>query len=175
VDVMAYFNCEEVELFLNGESQGIQNKKGDALHAMWRLKFVPGTIKAVGRTDGEVILTQEINTAGDPAKIQLNADRSNIIADGNDLSFVTVSILDAEGNLVPYADNLVNFEIEGKAKIAGVDNGSQTSHEPFHANYRKAFNGMCLVVIRAGKEPGPVKLKATAQDLKEAIIELKLK
>ncbi len=174
IDVMAYFNCEEVELFLNDESMGIQTKEGDALHAIWRLSFSPGTIKAVGRTDGKVVLTREIRTAGEPAKILLTADRSTISANGKDLSFITVSILDAEGNLVPYANNLINFNIEGDGIIAGVDNGLQTSHEPFKADHRKAFNGKCLVVIQARKEPGSLQLTASSEGLKQDVIEIRM-
>lgn len=170
IDVWAYFNCEEVELLLNGESQGTKKKEGEALHVMWRLAYVPGTLKAIGKTGGKEVLTQVINTAGKSAKIRLTADRSNLIADGKDLSFITVDILDADGNIVPYADNLVNFELKGNASIAGVDNGCQTSMEPFKANHRKAFNGKCLVVIQSSERPGPIKLIATSEGLKDATV-----
>ena len=124
VDVWAYYNhADEVELFLNGKSLGIKKKEGDDLHVMWRVKYEPGTLKAVSRKDGKVVLTREIHTAGKPAKIELSADRKNIKADGKDLSFITVKILDKDGNIVPNADNLVNFKINGNAFIAGVDNG----------------------------------------------------
>ena len=175
VDVWAYFNCEEVELYLNGESQGTKKKEGEDLHVMWCLSFKPGTLKAVGRSEGKIVLTKEINTAGEPAQIRLIADRNEIRADGRDLSFITVDILDKDGNLVPYADNLVNFSITGEAKIAGVDNGSQTSHESFQAHYRKAFNGKCLAVIQAGKTKGPIVLSAASKGLKGSDITLLLK
>jgi beta-galactosidase len=173
IDVLAYFNCEEVELFLNGESKGIKRKLGDDLHVTWRLAFTPGTIKVIGRTGGKEVLTQIINTAGKPAKIKLTADRQTISADGNDLSFITVDILDKEGNLVPDADNLVNFELTGNAIIAGVDNGCQTSHEPFKANYRKAFNGKCLAVIQSSGRKDLIRLKATSVGLVDAEILIK--
>jgi beta-galactosidase len=173
IDVLAYFNCEEVELFLNGESKGIKRKLGDDLHVTWRLDFTPGTIKVIGRTGGKEVLTQIINTAGKPAKIKLTADRQTISADGNDLSFITVDILDKEGNLVPDADNLVNFELTGNAIIAGVDNGCQTSHEPFKANYRKAFNGKCLAVIQSSGRKDLIRLKATSVGLVDAEILIK--
>jgi beta-galactosidase len=173
IDVLAYFNCEEVELFLNDESQGIRKKEGDALHAMWRLTYVPGTLKAIGRTGGKEVITQVINTAGEPEKIQLTADRTSIAADGSDLSFIMVDILDTNGNLVPYADNLVNFEVTGNAFIAGVDNGCQTSMEPFKANYRKAFNGKCLVVVQSNGKPGTITLNAKSGNLEGASVEIK--
>jgi len=170
VDVWSYTNCEEVELFLNGASHGTKKKVGDDLHLMWRLTFAPGTLKAIGRTSGKEILTREINTAGAPAKIVLEADRNAIAADGLDLSFVTVEVLDETGTLVPHADNLINFEISGEGKIAAVDNGSQTSDEPFKANYRQAFNGLCLAVVQSLEKPGKITLKATSEGLQEAVI-----
>ena len=134
---------------------------------MWRLKYEPGTLKAVAITGGKEMLTKEIKTAGEPAKILLEADRDNINADGIDLSFVTVKILDDEGNFVPYADNLVNFKIEGEGKIVGVDNGLQTSHESFKAEYRKAFNGMCLAVVQSNYRAGEITLTASSEGLTE--------
>lgn len=175
IDVWAYSNCEEVELLLNGQSLGIKKKTGDDLHLAWRLSFMPGTLKAIGRTDGKEILTREIKTAGMPAKIVLEADRNVIAADGRDLSFVTVKVLDEEGNLTPRADNLINFEIVGAGRIAGVDNGLQTSAEPFQANYRKAFNGLCLAVIQSTEKAGRISLKATSEGLQEAAIDIESK
>jgi beta-galactosidase len=175
IDVLAYFNCEEVELFLNDKSQGVKKKINDDLHVMWRLAYVPGTLKAIGYTGGKEVLTQVINTAGMAAKIKLTADRNVIEADGKDLSFITIDILDEKGNLVPNADNLVNFELEGNAFIAGVDNGSQTSHEPFKANYRKAFNGKCLVVIQSSGKPGKIILKAISNGMQEATVTITAK
>ncbi len=175
IDVWAYFNCDEVELFLNGESQGTKSKEGEELHVFWRLPFSPGTLKAIGKTKGKEVLTQTINTAGKPAKILLTADRKNIVADGRDLSFITVEILDANGNLVPDADNLVNFDIDGEAFIAGVDNGCQTSHEPFKANYRKAFNGKCLAVIQSKINSGKIILKAKSEGLEGAELTIQTK
>ena len=95
IDIWAYYNnADEVELFLNDKSLGVKKKTGDDLHLMWRLKFEPGTLKAISRKNGKIVLTKEIHTAGAPAKIELIADRKNIKADGNDLSFITVKILD---------------------------------------------------------------------------------
>ena len=172
IDIWAYFNCDEVELFVNGESQGTKQKGDDEFHTMWRLKYVPGTLKAVGRTGGEEVMTRIIKTAGDPATIELTADRNIIKADGRDLSFITVRILDKEGNFVPYADNMINFDIQGEAFIAGVDNGCQTSHEPFKANYRRAFNGMCLAVLQSTGKNGEIVLKADSEGLQSSVIKL---
>jgi beta-galactosidase len=170
VDVWVYSNCKEVELVLNGQSLGTKRKTGDDLHIMWRVPFVPGTLKAIGRSRSNEILTREIKTAGAPARIALEADRNVIAADGKDLSFVTVKVLDEGGTLVPHADALVHFSISGDGKIAGVDNGLQTSDESFKANYRKAFNGMCLVVLQSNEKSGRITLKATSDGLKESTL-----
>jgi beta-galactosidase len=175
VDVWAYTNCEEVELFLNGQSQGTSKKTGDDLHLVWHLSFIPGTLKAIGRNSGKESLIQEIKTAGEPAKIVMEADRSKIIADGRDLSFVTVKILDKEGILVPYADNLIRFAISGAGRIAAVDNGLQTSREPFIADHRRAFHGLALVVIRAAESAGEINLQATSEGLEGSSIRIESK
>ncbi len=175
VDVWAYTNCEEVELFLNDKSLGSKRKTGDDLHLMWRVPFSPGTLKAIGKTGGKEILIKEIKTAGTPAKINLEADRKIINSDGKDLCFITVKILDDKNVFVPYADNLVNFEISGEGKIIGVDNGLQTSLESFKANHRKAFNGLCLVVIQSQRNAGKIFLKASSEGLQSALIEIQTK
>ncbi|MCC9167004.1 beta-galactosidase GalB [Pontibacter harenae] len=176
VDVWAYYNnADEVELFLNGKSIGTKKKEGDDLHVMWRLPFQPGTLRAVSRKNGKEVLTKEIKTAGAPAKIVLEADRKTINADGKDLSFITVKVVDKDGNLVPKANNLVKFNVEGNAFIAGVDNGLQTSMETFKAQQRSAFNGLALAILQAQEQAGEVKLTATAEGLEPADITITLK
>lgn len=173
VDVWAYYNnADEAELFLNGTSLGIRKKEGDDLHVMWRVPFQAGTLKAVTRKNGATVLTQEIKTAGRPAKIALIADRTALQADGKDLSFITVSILDSDGNLVPDADNLVQFTIAGEGSIAGVDNGYQASMESFKASQRKAFNGLCLAIIQTNEKSGTITITARAEGLQPASLTL---
>jgi beta-galactosidase len=173
VDVWTYTNCDEVELFLNGKSLGTKIKNADDLHLMWRVQYQPGTLKTVGRKEGKELISAEVKTAGVPAKISLEADRKTIFADGKDLCFVTVKILDKDGNVVPYADNLVDFKISGSGKIIGVDNGSETSFEPFKADYRKAFNGKCLVVIQNDNTNGEINLKAASDGLEPVSLIIK--
>ncbi len=176
IDIWAYTNFDEVELFVNGQTQGVKSKQGDDVKITWRVKYEPGTLKAVGKkTDGTEKIV-EIKTAGEPAKIVLEADRSTIQADGKDLSFVTVTILDKDGVPVPYADNLVTFNVSDNLAIAGVDNGCQTSHESFQGNKRNAFNGKCLVILKSkDKKAGTGKLTATSDGLEVADLELNLK
>ncbi|MEO5998880.1 MAG: beta-galactosidase GalB [Chitinophagaceae bacterium] len=176
VDVWAYYNqADEVELLLNGKSSGIRKKEGDALHVMWRVNFEPGMLQVISRQNGKIVLTSEIRTAGEPAKIQLIPDRKIIKADGEDLAFITVCILDVDGNLVPDAANLVKFRIKGEATIAGVDNGSQTSMEPFKASYRNAFNGLCLAIVQSKEKAGTIILEADSEGLKSSSVTISSK
>lgn len=176
IDMWAYYNnADEVELFVNGKSQGVRSKGKDDFHVMWRVKFEPGTVRAVSRKDGKVVAEQEIHTAGEPAQIRLTPDRSTIHADGRDLSFVTVEILDKDGNLCPNAENDVTFALDGPGFIAGVDNGSPISLERFKDNHRKAFYGKCLVVIQNNGENGSVKVTATADGLNKATTAIRVK
>lgn len=176
IDMWCYYNnADEVELFINGESQGIRSKDEDNLHVVWRVKFVPGTVKVVARKDGNIIAEKEIHTAGTPHKIRLTPDRDIITADGKDLSFVTVEVLDKDNNLCPLSENLINFEVKGNAFIAGVDNGCQTSMERFKDNKRNAFNGKCLVVLQNNGEKGTATLTAKSNGLESSTIEIKSK
>ncbi|MBN2611486.1 MAG: DUF4982 domain-containing protein, partial [Bacteroidales bacterium] len=166
IDVWAYYNhADVVELFLNDVSLGKKRKGPGDFHVMWRVKFQPGTIRAVSKKNGVQVLDKTIKTAGKPAGIELIADRNTIKANGKDLAFITVKIVDKEGTLVPYADNMVHFNVKGPGKIVGVDNGYQASHEPFKVNFRKAFNGMCLVIIQSSIKAGAVIINADSENL----------
>jgi beta-galactosidase len=176
IDVISYYSqADEVELYINGVSQGKKRKQGLDMKVMWRLKYTPGELKAVSRKNGKIVLEKVIRTAGPAAKLELTADRSKINADGKDLSFVTVRVLDKDGNLVPDADQLINFKIAGAGEITAVDNGSPISHESFKAKHRKAFNGLALAIIKAGNEASKVTLTASSEGLKDAVIELQVK
>lgn len=166
VDVWAYTNAGEVELFLNNKSLGTKTKTGDELHLVWKVPFEPGTLKAISRKEEKSIMKKEIHTAGEPAKLKAVADRAVIAADGEDLSFITVEVVDAKGNTVPDAGNRIAFAVDGNAKIVGVDNGNPVSHESLKGNSIKAFNGKCLVVVQSGKQPETVTLTASSEGLK---------
>lgn len=173
VDIWAYFNnADEVELFLNGLSLGKKAKEKDVYHVFWRVPFHKGTLKAVSYKDGKEVLTREVKTTGDPISIRLTADRQTIKADGKDLSFITVEALDAEGNPVPVADNLINFTIEGDGFIAGTDNGDPTDPNSLKKPSRKLFSGKALVVVQSHKKAGRITLKAISPNLKGGSIEI---
>jgi len=176
VDVWAYYNhADEVELYLNGKSLGVRKKQGDDLHVTWKVKYEPGILKAVSRKHGKTVLTAEIKTAGKPYQIKLEADRSVIKADGKDLSFVKVSVLDKNGYPVPVANNLVKFNISGQGIIKGVDNGYQANLSPFIAQQCKLFNGLCLAIVQASHRGGHIVLTAQADKLLPATITIKSK
>lgn len=176
VDVVAYYSqADHVELFLNGKSLGSKSKTGEEMHVKWRVPFSAGSLRAVSFKQGKEILTKDLHTAGKPAKIELSADRLSINADGKDLSFVTVKVLDNEGHVVPQADNLIQFAVNGEGYLNAVDNGSPTSHERFKANRRKAFNGLALAIIQSSGEVGEIGVVASSPGLQPAKIVLKTK
>lgn len=164
VDVWAYYNnADEVELFLNGKSLGTKSKQNDDLHISWRVKYEAGTIKAISRKNGIVVLEKEISTASSANKIELIADKKVIKGDGYDLVYVTVNVLDYKENLVPKADNLIKFEVSGGGKIVGVDNGYQANVSSFKVSEIKAYNGKCLVIIQSNKKDDVINLKASTE------------
>lgn len=174
IDMWCYYNhADEVELFINGRSQGVRSKKDDhQYHVMWRVSFEPGEVKVVARKDGLQVGEKIIKTAGSPYQIRLTSDRNVLQANGKNLAFVTVEVVDKDGNLCPNAENQIFFDVEGEAIIAGVDNGCQTSMERFKDNKRKAFFGKCFVVLKSSKQKGNIRLTAKGVDLKEAIINI---
>jgi beta-galactosidase len=186
IPVMAYTNAEEVELLLNGRSLG-RKRKGEpyvipvgekissdrkfttTYRVVWDVPYEPGTLRAVAYVGGRPVATAEVKTAGAPARVVLAPDRVTIRADGEDLSFVTVRIEDASGNLVPGADNLVKFTMAGAGRIAAVDNGNAASLEPFQADQRKSFSGLALLIVRSKRgERGEIRVTATSEGLAAA-------
>jgi beta-galactosidase len=129
IDVRAFSNCEEVELFLNGQSLGKKTMPKNS-HLQWPVKYAPGTLNAKGFNRGKLVTKTKVETVGAPVAIQLTPDRTTIRADGADCSVLTVAVIDAQGRIVPDADKLVRFELSGSGKILGVGNGDPISHEP---------------------------------------------
>lgn len=165
IDMWCYYNdADEVELFVNGVSQGIRSKTEDCLHTVWRVIYEPGTVEVVARKEGREVRRKSIHTAGEPAAIRLSKAQYGDTAEDDALCFVTVEIVDKDGNLCPSAENLVTFDVEGPAFIAGVDNGNPVSMERFKDNRRKAFYGKCLAVLQAD-ESGKTVLTARSEGL----------
>src|SRR5205809_5695346 len=175
VDVWAYTNAEQVELYLNGAFLGVRRKEGNVGHLMWRVAYRPGTLRAVARSAGLVTTSAVVRTTGNPTRIALTPDRARIRADGEDLSFVTVTVRDRQGRAVPTAEPLIRFRVSGGARIVGVDNGDQISHTSFQAKQARLFNGKALVIIRAGTKPGTVTLTAEGQGLTPSAVPIQLR
>jgi beta-galactosidase len=175
VDVWAYTNAEQVELYLNGALQGVRRKEEKVGHLMWRVAYKPGTLRAVARSAGLVTTSAVVRTTGKPTRVALAPDRSRIRANGEDLSFVTVTVRDRRGLAVPTAEPLIRFRVSGGARIVGVDNGDEISHTSFQAKQVRLFNGKALVIVRAGRSPGTVTLTAEGKGLAAATARIALK
>jgi beta-galactosidase len=121
----------------------------------------------VAKSPGGVVRWDELITAGKAAAIELKPDRPAIWADGRDLCHVEVSVVDANGILVPDSSNLIRFDVSGEGKIVGVDNGDLWSVEPYKAEQRKAFNGRCMVILQSTERPGQISLVATSEGLSQ--------
>jgi beta-galactosidase len=169
--VEVYSNCEQVELFLNGRSLGSQPLHADASARTWTVPYAAGRLRAVATNQGRVVATDELRTAGAPARILLSSDQDRIAADWDGVATVTATVVDADGVLVPTAANRVSFQLTG-AGVLRVDSGDHTSHESFQATERRAYEGRCtaLVQFRRGGEAGPLTLAASAPGLEGASV-----
>jgi beta-galactosidase len=173
VDVWAYYNnADEVELFLNGKSLGSKSKTSDVLHVTWRVPYQPGVLKAISKKNGKAILTKEIRTSGAPARIQLIADRTKLKANGKDLSFITVTLLDKDGNLVSNADQLIQFSVTGAGFLAGTDNGFQADSLSLKSPKRKTWKGLALAIVQASRKKGNITVTVKTAGLKPVSISL---
>jgi len=167
IPVVAYSNCESVELFLNGKSLG-EKDMDDKMDLVWQVPYEPGVIVAKGKKGGKIISIKEISTSGSPAKIQLLADRKTILANGQDVVHLELNIQDDHNNFVPDASNRINFKLEGDATIIAVDNGDPLNEESYNSNSLKVFNGKCLVIIKSTKTKGEFTFYAESEGLEMA-------
>ncbi len=173
IPVCVFTNCDEVELYLNGDSLGKRQRKGNH-DLFWHVPYVPGELKAAGYRNSAQVCEDLQRTAGRPDRILAEPDKTELLADGYDVCQITVRILDEDGNLHPLADNMVSFKIGGDAEIIGVANGDPASDEPFKALQRSSFNGMCYAVVQSGTSPGDVSVKLTSPGLKDGIVTLEI-
>lgn len=181
VPVFVYTNYKSAELFLNGKSLGIQTKSDKTAMNRYRLMWMdvvyePGELKVVAfNDDGTPALEKTIRTAGKPYQLKLEADKSQLKADGLDLSYVTVSVVDKDGNECPTATNQLKFEVQGKGSFKVVCNGDATSLEMFHLPTMKLFSGKLVVTVQSIKEAGTMKLIVKGKGFKNAEIVLESK
>ena len=192
--VFVYTNYPSAELFVNGASQGVRTKdssitiedtmnpeaekalkRQERYRLMWMdVKYEPGTVKVVAYNEaGEAVAEQEIRTAGAPHHIDLSVDRATIKADGRDLAFVTVSVVDKDGNLCPMADNQITYTVKGAGRYRAGANGDPTSLELFHEPRMRVFSGMMTAIVESSESAGTITLTAKAKGLKSATITIK--
>jgi len=172
--VHVYSSADEAELFLNGRSLGKRKRGPLEYRFRWDdVVYQPGSLRVATWKDGQPWAEATTETAGRAARLALTADRTRLAADGRDLAFVTVSVTDAKGRLVPRAKDRVRFDLRGPGEIVAVDNGDATSFEPFQASARSVYNGLALVVIRTKSgAAGTLTLTARAEGLGTATIAL---
>lgn len=192
IPVFAYTNADAAELFLNGKSLGKKVKGVDLTYIpaefrgfprgsyasryrlSWEVPYRAGALKVVAYRNGAIVAEDEVHTAGPPAAIRLEADRSELSATGDDLSFVTVSIVDAAGNLCPREGSRIDFSVTGEGSLEAVGNGDATSLEGFQQKHVQAFSGRCVAIVRGGELPGGITLTARAKGLQPATLELRV-
>jgi beta-galactosidase len=162
IPVWVHSNLDEVELFVNGRSQGSQ-KVPRLGHVAWKVKYEPGMIEARGRKDGKVLLTEKRETTGAAAAIRLTADRTEIAADGEEIAILKVEVVDKEGRLVPTASNLIAFKVSGNGALIGVGNGDPNCQESDKEPKRSLFNGLAQVIVQTTKKAGEIHIEATKE------------
>ncbi len=171
LDVEIYSSCDKVQLYLNDKLLGEKpTTRAESFMATFAVPYAPGKLRAVALQGGKQVAESILTTAGDAARLRLTADRTAITAGGQDLSFVSVEVIDKTGQVQPNAEHPIHFSIEGPGVIAGVDNGSDRSEERYQANQRKALRGRALVVVRSRQPIGEITLTATAPGLETATV-----
>jgi beta-galactosidase len=190
--VTCYTNCDTVELFVNGKSWGVkgyefprEGMKGiygnypprarelrttDDLHLSWDVPYQPGTLRAVGRKAGRVVVVAEVSTTGEPSALHLSADRERLAADRRDVAHVRVEVHDDQSRAVPTADSGISFSIEGEGRLIGVDNGDPMSHGSYQATQCRAFHGLCLALVQSTAHRGNIQIVASSPGLASATL-----
>jgi beta-galactosidase len=194
IPVMCYTNCDTVELVVNGKSFGTKGyefprqgmfedyghypprarvvRTTSDLHLSWDVPYEPGTVQAIGMRAGKVVAREQIMTTGDPAAIQISVENSSPSADGRDVSHLTIQVVDSGDRVVPTAGNEITLDLDGPARIIGIDNGDPTDHDSFKSNHCNAFNGLCLAILQTNRQPGLIHVTAHSPGLRPASITL---
>jgi beta-galactosidase len=192
IPVIAYTNCDSVELFLNGKSYGIKsfifpqqgtsggwnkydkpfiNATTSDLHLSWDVPYEAGVLQALGRKNGKIV-TEEIHTTSGPVAIRLSVDRDKIKATAQDIAHVKAEIIDENGYVVPESNNLIEFKVEGEGLLAGTDNGNPQDITPMKSNRRNSFNGLTLAIIQSTQKSGTIRVTAVSENLKGAELQI---
>lgn len=166
ISVLAFTNCDKVELYLNGNSLGTK-KFSEAEHGMlqWKVPYEAGTLTAKAFRDGEIVAEHVLKTAGKPDKIILESDQSSITADGKDIASIKILVTDNEGNIVPYADNEVTIQVTGAGKYIGLGNGDSNNIESYKNDHHNVFQGKARLFIQSNGEKGAIQIEAKSKGL----------
>lgn len=173
LDVVVYSSCPSVRLDLNG--QAIATNSVNKMTARFKVPYQPGELRAVGLSEGKAVASASLRTAGEAARIRLTPDRATIQADRNDLCYVTVEVVDRNGDVVPGAADRIRFTVSGAGELAATGNGAPNDAVSFRLPERKAFQGRCLAILRPQGDSGKITLKAEADGLKPATLTVKTK
>ena len=170
IDVFIYSNCAEAELIVNGKSQGkyaFDHKNGDEITGRWQVEYHPGEIRAIGyNSRGEKVCEDVRITVSDPEEIAVSADKPALFANGTDMIFAEISVLDKDGNAVENARNRIHVEVSGAGRLVGLDNGDSTDYEQYKTDSRRLFSGKLLAMIASKTEPGEIVMKVSSPGLK---------
>ncbi|CAN7328042.1 DUF4982 domain-containing protein [Pseudoduganella sp. LjRoot289] len=170
--IEVYSNAEEVELFLNGNSLGAKTKPANDSARNWDVTFAPGTLRAVARNGGKEVAADELKSAGAPSRIVLTTNRAELTPDFDSAAYVTAQVVDANGVVNPNVNTAITFTVAGPGTLAGVDNGSNTSHEPYQTNKCKVAQGQCIAIVKASAAGAGITLKASAPGLADGSVSI---
>jgi beta-galactosidase len=176
LEVIVYSAYEKVELFLNGISLGEKSTNAtNERMAKWKVPYEKGELKAMATNMDGTMISTILRTAEKPTEITMASDRNTLVANGQDLSFIALELLDENGIRNPKSDSVVKFEIDGPGEIVALGSANPISTESFKQNKRKAYKGRCLVIIKSGKKEGDIVLKATSEGCITAELTIKVK
>ncbi|WP_295650510.1 glycoside hydrolase family 2 TIM barrel-domain containing protein [uncultured Mucilaginibacter sp.] len=173
--VLIYTNCDEVELFLNDKSLGVKPKNANDQPVDFTVTYAKGTIRAVGRNKGKEVTSEELKTAGEPAKIVLSADKGSIANSWDDVSYVTATVVDANGVPCPLADKILTFSATGAGVVAFTDNADLGTQETFTSPVRHSYHGKAIGVIKANAASGTITVKVTSPGLADGNLTINVK
>ena len=173
IPVVVYTNCESAELFLNDVSLG-EKEMSDEKQLVWDVPYSKGTLRVIGKNNSKQVCEKSRITAEIPHHIDMVSDKSSIVSNGTDVVYLEVNIVDKDGNIVPFANNLVDFEIKGPARLLGVENGDILDLNSNKVNYRKAFKGKCLLLIQSTQNKGIIEVTAKSDKLQSAVVSIEV-
>ncbi len=172
IPVVVYTNCESAELFLNGQSLGKKAYVGEQL--VWHVPYQAGDLKVIAYNGSQSMAEKSYKTAGKAAGFKVTSDKQRIKANQKDVIHVEIDIVDAAGNFCPMADNLIQVELSGAARILAIDNGDPIELSPYRVKSKKAFRGKCLLMLQATDKTGFIEVNITSPGLKKKTLQFRV-